>query len=71
MSGGIPPIEWRDEWFVCISVEGDAVIPAEDPSEPRFEPPAVRWMDELQRLADEGRVEELARHVEVYVRRSA
>jgi hypothetical protein len=51
-------------------VEVDAVIPDEDPSEPCFEPKAVTFMDELQRLANEGRVDELAKHGEVYVRRA-
>jgi hypothetical protein len=54
-----------------VRVRVDAVIPDADPSEPCFEPPAVKWMDELQRLADDGDVAALEKVGEVFVRRSA
>lgn len=54
-----------------VRVDADAVIPESDPSEPCFEPPTLRFLDELQRLADEGNVDELAKHGSVYFRRSA
>ena len=64
-----------DQWIhgkLCVvRIRVPAIIPDEDPSEPSFEPAAVQWMDDLQRLADEGRVDELAKHGDVYVRRSA
>jgi hypothetical protein len=63
--------QWIHSRQCAVHVMVDAVIPDADPSEPCFEPPAVKWMDELQRLANEGKVEELAKHGEVYVRRSA
>ncbi len=54
-----------------VHVQVDAIIPDADPSEPCFEPAAVKWMDHLQRLANEGKIDELAKAGEVYVRRSA
>jgi hypothetical protein len=62
--------QWIHGKLCVVSVTVDAVIPDEDPSEPCFEPAATQWMDELQRLADEGKVDELAKHGEVYVRRA-
>lgn len=55
----------------AVRVEVDAVIPDADPSEPCFEPEAVRLLDELQQLADAGDVDALQKHGEVYFRRSA
>lgn len=63
--------QWIHGTQCVVRVEVDAVIPNADPSEPVFEPPAVRWMDELQRLADAGDAAALAKFGEVYVRRSA
>jgi hypothetical protein len=63
--------QWIHGTQCVVRVNVDAVIPMSDPSEPCFEPPALKWMDELQRLADEGDVEALAKVGEVYVRRSA
>jgi hypothetical protein len=40
-------------------------------SEPCLEPSTLRWLDELQKLADEGDVDALAEVGEVYVRRTA
>ena len=54
-----------------VRVEVEAVIPDADPSEPCFEPQAVKWMDDLQRLADAGDAEALSKFGEVFVRRSA
>jgi len=54
-----------------VRVEVDAIIPDADPSEPCLEPPTVRWLDELQRLADAGNIDELSKHGQVHVRRSA
>jgi hypothetical protein len=67
----IKVLQWIHGQLCVVRVEVDAVIPDEDPSEPCFEPPAVKWMDELQRLADAGDVNALARVGQVYVRRSA
>ena len=63
--------QWIHGPACAVRVQVEAVIPDADPSEECFEPPAVKWMDELQRLATEGKVDELAKHGEVYVRRSA
>ena len=63
--------QWIHGKLCVVRVEVDAVVPDEDPSEPCFEPAAVKWMDEIQRLADAGQVDQLAKVGEVYVRRSA
>jgi hypothetical protein len=64
-------VRWiRTEPFV-VRVEVEAVIPDSDPSEPCLEPAMVRFLDELQRLADAGNIDELAKHGSVYFRRSA
>ena len=63
--------QWIYSTQCAVRVMVDAVIPDADPSEPCFEPPAVKWMDELQRLCDAGDVEALGKVGEVYVRRSA
>ena len=57
---------------MCVArVEAEAVLPEADPSEPCLEPATLRWLDDLQKLADEGDVEALARVGEVFVRRTA
>jgi hypothetical protein len=58
-----------DRWAVRVEVE--EVIPDFDPSEPVLEPAAVKLLDQVQRLANEGKHDELARHGDVHVRRSA
>jgi hypothetical protein len=62
--------QWIHSRKVAVHVMVEAVIPEEDPSEPCLEPSTLRWLDELQGLADEGKVDELAKHGEVYVRRA-
>jgi len=57
--------QWIHGRLCVVRVEVDAVIPDEDPSEPCFEPAAVKWMDELQELADAGKVDELAKYGDV------
>lgn len=54
-----------------VRVEVEAVIPGADPSEPCLEPAIVRWLDDIQREASAGQMEELAKVGQVYVRRSA
>jgi hypothetical protein len=57
---------------LCVArVEVDAIVPDADPSEACLEPATVKWLDELQRLADAGDVGALEKHGEVFVRRSA
>lgn len=54
-----------------VRVMAEAVVPDEDPSEPCFEPDTVRWLEEVQRLADSGDVAALAKVGDIYVRKSA
>jgi hypothetical protein len=54
-----------------VRINSYAVIPDDDQSEPCFEPPTAKMLDEAQRLADLGDVEALARMGEVFIRRSA
>ncbi len=55
----------------AVRVEVEEVIPDFDPTEPVLEPAAVKFLDEIQRLAHKGDLDELAKHGDVYVRRSA
>jgi hypothetical protein len=54
-----------------VRVEAEAIIPDADTSEPCFEPTTARLLEELQRLADDGQIEELSKHGTVYIRRTA
>ena len=63
--------KWIQGPHFVVRVQVDGVIPQSDPSEPCLEPDTVRLLDKLQRLADAGDIETLAKHGEVYVRRSA
>jgi hypothetical protein len=53
-----------------VRIDADAIIPDEDQSEPCFEPATLRWLEQMQLLADQGQVDELAKHGTVYVRRA-
>jgi len=64
-------VEWIYSGRCAVRVELPAVVPEEDPTEPCFEPPTVKLLDRLQQWADAGDVEELAKHGDVYIRRSA
>jgi len=63
--------KWIHGRLCVVRVEADAVIPDADPSEPCLEPATLRWLDELQKLADAGNVEALEKVGEVFVQRSA
>lgn len=52
---------WIHGRLCVVRVTVDAVVPDADPSEPCLELATVRWLEELQALADDGRVDELAR----------
>lgn len=54
-----------------VRVEVDAFVPAEDSSEPCLDSATVRWLEDVQRLADKGDIDALSRVGEVYMRRSA
>jgi hypothetical protein len=53
-----------------VKIEVEAVIPDADSPEPCREPKTLRWLDEVQNLADAGDVDAPARRGEVFVRRS-
>jgi hypothetical protein len=63
------------KWIVgdrcAVKVEVEEVLPDFDPSEPCLEPATIKFLDDLQRMANAGQLDELAKHGEVYVRRSA
>jgi hypothetical protein len=63
--------KWIHGRLCVVRVDAEAVIPDADPSEPCLEPVTLRWLDELQKLADAGDVNALAKFGDVYVRRSA
>ncbi|GDY00616.1 hypothetical protein LBMAG48_30190 [Phycisphaerae bacterium] len=67
-------VKWIHGSRCVLRVEVDGVIPDADPSEPVVLPDSVRWLDELQRLADLGDMDALQRSAPVatvYVRKSA
>lgn len=64
-------VKWIHGKRCVVRVDADAVVPDADPSEPCLEPATLRWLDELQALADAGDVDALAKVGEVYVRRTA
>lgn len=63
--------KWIHGRICVVRVEVDAVIPDADPTEPCLEPATLRWLDELQHMADAGDVEGLAKVGDVFVRRTA
>jgi hypothetical protein len=63
--------KWIHGRQCVVSVQVDALIPDADPTEPCLEPHTVRWLDELQGLADRGDVDALAKVGQVYVRKTA
>jgi hypothetical protein len=63
--------KWIHGRLCVVRVEVEAIIPDADPSEPCLEPATLRWLDELQRLADMGNIEALEAAGEVFVRRTA
>lgn len=54
-----------------VKVVVDGRVPDAEPSQAYLEPAAITLLDELQRRADLGDVDFLAKHGEVYVRRTA
>jgi hypothetical protein len=64
-----------DRWIhadrCVLRVSVDALIPDADSSEPCLEPATIRMLDDLQRKADQGLVDELAKVGDVYVRQFA
>lgn len=63
--------KWIHGRLCVVRVRVEEVIPEFEPSEPCLEPDTLKFLDEVQRLADAGDVDALAKLGEVYVRRSA
>ena len=63
--------KWIHGSRCVVRVDAEAVIPDADPSEPCLEPATLKWLDELQAMADAGNVDALAKVGDLYVRRSA
>ena len=53
-----------DQYVVAVEVE--LVIPADDPSEPCYEPETVRFLREVKERAERGEVAWLTQHGKVY-----
>jgi hypothetical protein len=64
-------VEWIYSGSCAVRVELPAIVPDEDPTEPCFEPETVRLLDRMQRWADGGDVDKLAKFGQVYIRQSA
>ena len=58
---------WFESGSFAVRVVVDAVIPRDDPSEPCFEPEAVRFLSEVQERANAGDIEWLKTVGDVYV----
>jgi hypothetical protein len=63
--------KWIHGRVCVVRVEVEAIIPDADLTEPCLEPHTLRWLDQLQELADDGNVEALAKVGDVFVRRTA
>ena len=64
-------IEWVSGENLVVRVEVDAIIPDFDRSEPCLEPPAIKFLDHVQDLANRGMINELEKLGDVFVRRTA
>jgi hypothetical protein len=64
-------IKWIHGDLCVLRVEVDAIVPAFDPKEPYLESATVKFLDHLQKLANAGQIDELVKHGQVYVRKTA
>jgi hypothetical protein len=62
--------QWIHSGQCVVRVDVDAILLPDCP-DPSLTPETVRWLEELQRLADSGKVDELSKFGTVYIRRSA
>lgn len=63
--------KWIHGDLCVLRVVVDAIVPTFDPQEPYLEPRVVNFLDHLQQLANGGQIDELMKHGQVYVRKSA
>jgi hypothetical protein len=64
-------VKWIHGDLCVVRVEVDAIAPTFDPKEPYLEPTVVKFLDRLQQLANAGQIDELERHGQVYIRKTA
>ncbi len=53
-----------DNYVVAVEIE--LVVPADDPSEPCYEPETVKFLKEVKERAERGEVHWLSQHGKVY-----
>ncbi len=63
--------KWLHSGPIAVRVAIEAVVPEADAAEPCLEPATLRFLDEVQRLANEGNADALSKFGDVYIRRSA
>ncbi len=59
-------LRWVHTDRYVVAVEVEAVIPADDPSEPCYESESVQLLREVEERANQGQVEWLRQHGKVY-----
>lgn len=67
----VKEVRWIHAGPCVVRVEVDAVIPAGDPSEPCFEPEAVRFLRQVHEKAEAGDIAWLQKIGKVYVQSPA
>ena len=63
--------KWIHGELCVLHLDIEAIVPEFDPSQTVLTPSTVRFLDQLQRMANEGKIDELSKHGTVYVRKSA
>jgi hypothetical protein len=63
--------KWIHGDLCVVRVDVDAILPGFDPTEPYLEPAVVKFLDQLQEMANNGRIDELAQHGRVYIGKTA
>lgn len=61
-------VEWVTGGLYAVAVEVEAIYPADDATEPCYTPETVRYLEQLEELADRGDVAALRRAGKVYMR---
>ena len=64
----VKQVRWVHAAACVVRLELEAVIPADDPSEPCFEPETVEFLRQVQAKAEAGEIEWLRTVGQVYAR---